>query len=135
MAGNLFNWLKALKIGGSESQRRPGKNKRGTFRSTVRLHLEMLEKRELLAWNLVTNLAPANVDTMLLRSDGTVMAQQSNGANWYQLAPDLAGNYESGTWTTRASMAASRLYYTSQVLQSGNIFVLGRRRDEPRRNL
>jgi hypothetical protein len=125
MASFLLTWLKALRFRGSEIRRRPSKHQRRFLRTSLRPYLETLEKRELLAWNLLTNVAPAGVDTMLLRSDGTVMAQKSGGANWYQLTPDLFGNYVSGTWSSLASMAATRLYYASDVLPSGNIFVLG----------
>lgn len=77
-------------------------------------------------WMPLTNLAPNGVETMLLLPDGTVMAEGS-GPNtaWYKLTPDSTGSYINGTWTTLASMHYSRLYYSSDVLTNGNVFVAG----------
>jgi len=61
---------------------------------------------------------------MLLLSDGTVLA--ANGGNaWYRLTPDLHGSYVNGTWTTVAAMHDTRLYYSSDVLTNGRVFVAG----------
>jgi hypothetical protein len=110
-------------------QNRPRKNKWNPGRrgghATARLRLEDLEARLLLAWNLLSHNAPGNVDTMLVRADGAIMAQQSGGRAWYQLTPDAIGNYTNGSWTNLGSMTNSRLYYASDVLPSGNVFVLG----------
>jgi hypothetical protein len=80
-------------------------------------------------WTSLAHTAPAGVNTMLLLSDGTVMAASSTGgngsANWYRLTPDIHGSYVNGTWTTLASMVDSRLYYASQVLTNGRVFVAG----------
>jgi hypothetical protein len=77
------------------------------------------------SWTALANLAPGNVETMLLLSDGTVMAQNGGGTGWYRLTPDSTGHYVNGTWTTRASMTYSRLYYASQVLKDGRMFIAG----------
>jgi hypothetical protein len=61
---------------------------------------------------------------MLLLPDGTVMAADG-GNSWFRLTPDLNGNYVNGSWTTLASMHDSRLYYSSQVLRDGRVFVAG----------
>src|SRR5436190_8768576 len=77
-------------------------------------------------WTRLTALAPDAVGTMLLLTDGTVMAQGANpGSNWMQLAPDRAGSYIDGTWSHLASMSMPRLYFASHVLPSGNVWVLG----------
>ena len=76
-------------------------------------------------WTFVTTPAPDNISLMLLLSDGTVMCQQSLGTNWYRLTPDTNGSYANGTWTTNAPMHDSRLYFQSQVLRDGRVFVSG----------
>ena len=79
-------------------------------------------------WLPVTNQAPNDIDTMLLLSDGTVMATSGEpgpGNVWYRLTPDATGSYANGTWSTLASMHYGRLYYSSQVLQNGKVFVAG----------
>ena len=44
---------------------------------------------------------------------------------WYQVTPDATGSYVNGTWTQLASMNVSRLFFGSDVLPSGNVFVVG----------
>lgn len=75
-------------------------------------------------WVSLANQAPGGVDTMLLLSDGTVMAADGNNS-WYRLTPDSHGSYANGTWTTLASMHDTRLYYSSQVLTNGRVFIAG----------
>jgi len=67
---------------------------------------------------------------MLLLSDGTVMAKGTAGGGgignaWYKLTPDANGSYVNGTWSTRAPMQDTRLWFSSQVLQDGRVFVAG----------
>src|SRR5437016_7527608 len=77
-------------------------------------------------WTPLAHNAPGSVDLMLLLSDGTVMAQQSGvSSNWYRLTPDIHGSYINGTWTTLAAMHDARLYFSSQVLKDGRVFVAG----------
>ncbi len=82
-------------------------------------------------WSAVANLAPDNIDTMLLLPDGTVMAASGEPNNghignaWYRLTPDTNGNYLNGTWTTLAPMQYTRLYYSSEVLTSGKVLIAG----------
>ena len=62
---------------------------------------------------------------MLLLPDGTVMAANSDESNaWYRLTP-IHGGYVTGTWTTLAAMHDTRLYYSSEVLTNGQVFVAG----------
>ena len=75
---------------------------------------------------------------MLLLSDGTVMAQdgslsdQNNpdSTRWYQLTPGPGGSYRAGTWKNLASMASPRLYFASDVLPNGDVFVAGGEYDQ-----
>lgn len=77
------------------------------------------------SWMNLANTAPGGVETMLLLSDGTVMAQNGGGTGWYRLTPDSTGSYINGNWTTLASMHYTRLYYSSDVLEDGRVFVAG----------
>ncbi len=77
-------------------------------------------------WTALTNLAPASISTMMLLSDGTVMAQSGGTSRaWYRLTPDASGSYVNGTWSTLAPMGLERLYFTSDVLTDGRVFVVG----------
>jgi hypothetical protein len=95
-----------------------------------RLTVETLEDRTLLTgtWSGLANLAPAGTGTLMLLSDGTVMVQgPDNGTTntWYKLTPNSSGSYVNWTWSSRASMHVSRLYYGSVVLPDGRVFVVG----------
>jgi hypothetical protein len=83
-------------------------------------------------WTPLTNLAPGQSGgLMLLLSDGTVMAKSSSGdingvgATWNKLTPDIHGSYINGTWSAMAPMAKTRLYFSSQVLKDGRVYVAG----------
>ena len=79
------------------------------------------------SWTPLTNPPPSqSVGTMLLMTDGTVFAQNGDDLQrWLKLAPDAHGSYANGTWTTLAPMSIPRLYFTSDVLQDGRVWVLG----------
>ena len=82
-------------------------------------------------WTALNNQAPNNIDTMLLLSDGTVIGTDGTtpdggiGYNWYRLTPDSQGSYVNGSWSNLAPMNYTRLYYSSQVLKDGRLFVAG----------
>jgi hypothetical protein len=106
--------------------RRP--HRRGTLPTRPRPRLEELEDRNLLSgfWTPLTNLAPSSTGTMMLLTDGTVMAQGGGQTNqWHRLTPDSSGSYVNGTWSNQASMNFSRLYLASNVLTDGRVLVLG----------
>ena len=101
-------------------------------RSAPPLQVEPLEERKLLSsgsWRELANPAPAQIGTMLLLSDGTVMAQGGGGRqvsnSWYGLMPNTKGSYTDGVWTTLASMHTARLFYASDVLPNGDVFLAG----------
>jgi len=75
-------------------------------------------------WAPLLHSAPSGLSNGLLLSDGSVMCGDGN-QNWYRLTPDIHGSYLNGTWTTLAAMHDTRLYYASQVLTNGNVFVCG----------
>ena len=83
-------------------------------------------------WTSLTSAAPsASGGLMLLLSDGTVMAKSFIGGAdgygnlWNKLTPDINGSYINGTWTTLAPMHDTRLYFSSQVLKDGRVYVAG----------
>jgi hypothetical protein len=93
-----------------------------------RLYLEKLEDRVVPAgtWTALNSVAPQAIGTMMMLSDGTVMAQGAGQTNaWYKLTPNAAGSYAAGTWSTRASMSVTRLYFGSNILPDGRVFVIG----------
>jgi alpha-tubulin suppressor-like RCC1 family protein len=78
------------------------------------------------AWTPLVRTAPGSIGLMMLLSDGTVLAMDSStSAACYRLTPDSTGSYVNGTWTTLGSMNSTRLYYSSQVLKDGRVFVAG----------
>jgi hypothetical protein len=109
-------WLKA-------ANRKPGASRRNPRRPP---QVEALEERTLLtgSWTPLNNLAPSVAGTMMLLSDGTVMAQGGD-TTWYKLTPDSSGGYVNGTWTQLASMNVARLYFASNVLRDGRVFLVG----------
>jgi hypothetical protein len=95
--------------------------------------VEQLETRLVPAgsWAHLANVVPAGIGTMMLLTDGSVMAQQAASVNdvsnrWYKLTPGSDGQYAtSGTWTTVASMNLPRRFYGSNVLKDGRVLVVG----------
>jgi len=78
-------------------------------------------------WTQLVNLAPSGAGTMILLTDGTVMVQEADHIHWMRLTPDIHGSYVNGSWTANATsqMTTQRLYFSSNVLPNGNVFVLG----------
>ena len=118
-------WLNSLR-----RLRTPQASRRSRAARTSRLMaMEPLEGRMLLASNWTAVSAPPNsVGTMMLLTDGTVMAQEAGVTNvWYRLTPNSSGSYSNGTWSTTsiANMGTQRLYFASNVLANGNVFVMG----------
>jgi len=81
-------------------------------------------------WHPLSTLSPySSGGVMLLLSDGTVMAKTNggggNGNIWVKLTPDIHGSYVNGTWSTLAPMANDRLYFSSEILKDGRVYVAG----------
>jgi hypothetical protein len=78
-------------------------------------------------WQLVTTPAPTPyLDIMLLMPDGSVMMLSANdNQTWVKLTPDIHGSYVNGTWSTVGKMNIPRLYFASQVLQDGRVWITG----------
>jgi hypothetical protein len=79
------------------------------------------------SWTRLANRPPGgSVINMLLLTDGTVITQSGDdGQHWFKLTPDAHGSYVNGTWTTLAPMSFPRLYFTTNVLQDGRVWLLG----------
>ncbi len=137
-SGWLRNWRDARSsLSGSQSRR----GRHAGVRRGPRVHglvLESLEPRTLLTGTWTHLAAPLgaapggtavdNAQTMVLESDGTVMVQgggDSPATAWYKLTPDGNGNYVNGTWSNLKAMNVGRLFYATNVLQDGRVFVVG----------
>jgi hypothetical protein len=79
------------------------------------------------SWTALKNPPPGgSVINMLLLSDGTVLTQSGDdGQHWFKLTPDAHGSYVNGTWTMTAPMSFPRLYFATNVLQDGRVWLLG----------
>src|SRR5580658_3864284 len=75
-------------------------------------------------WTAINNPPPSGLQMGLLMSDGTVICPDG-GTDWYRLTPDIHGSYVNGTWTQIASMNYNRLFFSTQVLTNGNVYVAG----------
>lgn len=102
------------------------------FLTTLFLSFNLIKAQG--TWTPLTNQSPDwNAGVMLLLSDGTVIAKTvyatgdttQYGVVWDRLIPDSLGSYINGTWSTIAPMHKSRLYFASQVLKDGRVFVAG----------
>jgi len=94
--------------------------------------LAILQTRAQGVWSAVSTLAPdTNGGGMLLLSDGSVLVKSSSGGGdgigsiYNKLTPDIHGSYANGTWSTIAPMYNTRLYYSSDVLRDGRVYVAG----------
>lgn len=78
-------------------------------------------------WKQLVNPNPQFANgTMVLLTDGTVMVESGNDSqSWTKLTPDSKGSYVNGTWSNVAKMGRARLYFGSNVLPDGRLFVIG----------
>lgn len=89
--------------------------------------LALMPAAQAATWTQLTH-APANsIETMLLLTDGTVVAHSFDnpGNIWVKLTPAANGSYVDGTWSSIAPMGTNRLYFASHVTPDGNVWVLG----------
>jgi hypothetical protein len=93
---------------------------------TIALALAGIASAQTGTWTPVATNAPSSVGLLLLLSDGSVMAAGAGtSSTWFKLTPDATGSYVDGTWTQLASMHDTRLYYQTQVLRDGRVYVSG----------
>jgi hypothetical protein len=81
-------------------------------------------------WTPLTTAPPIGVNNCLLLSDGTVLAM-NGGGQCAKLTPDVHGSYINGTWTLLQTMNSSRLFFASDLLTNGNVFVAGGEYGDP----
>ncbi|MGA7224008.1 MAG: kelch repeat-containing protein [Candidatus Acidiferrales bacterium] len=62
---------------------------------------------------------------MIQATDGSILVQSYDGQSWMKLTPDAKGSYINGTWSTLATEPVARLYFASQILPDGRLFVAG----------
>jgi hypothetical protein len=80
---------------------------------------------------VVANAPHPNQGVMILLTDGTVICKSTGGINdgygnvFDKLTPDINGSYANGTWSSIAGMHDTRLYFSSQVLMDGRLYVAG----------
>jgi len=75
-------------------------------------------------WSALTHPPPAGLNNSLLLGDGTVICGDG-GSGWYRLTPDIHGSYVNGTWSVLAATHYTRLFYSSQVMTNGSVYVAG----------
>ena len=83
-------------------------------------------------WKSVANIPSAlNPDTMILLTDGSLFVHHAYGNQFYILAPDSQGRYESGSWTGPYRMANTRQFFASGVLKDARVFAIGGQYSDP----
>jgi hypothetical protein len=82
-------------------------------------------------WAPLATTAPHyNSGVMLLLTDGSVICKTSSGGTsygtrWDRLKPNANGSYVNGTWSTLPAMSNERLYFSTQVLNDGRVYLAG----------
>ncbi len=76
-------------------------------------------------WTLLTNQPSVQVYQLRLLTDGTIMAQSGDEQSWLRFTPDATGSYINGAWTALAAMPTKRFSFASEVLQNGQVVVIG----------
>ncbi len=91
------------------------------------LYLAFPSRTVAASWTRLTNIAPGGAGVMLQLTDGTIMIQKDSTQNWMRLTPDIHGSYSNGVWTSNPinPMSFARLYFASQVLPDGRVWILG----------
>lgn len=75
-------------------------------------------------WTPLASSPPSGINNCMLLSDGTVLGMNGDGG-CVKLTPDIHGGYINGTWSTMSTMNQSRLFFASQLLTNGNLWVAG----------
>jgi hypothetical protein len=75
-------------------------------------------------WTPMTATPPIAVCQMRVLGDGTILAMSPSGQS-ARLTPDIHGSYLNGTWTFLSTANWPRLYFSSETLTNGNVYVAG----------
>jgi len=78
-------------------------------------------------WTALKNQPTFAPNDALLLTDGRVIVQDTNAADWWVLTPDNTGNYVNGTWSKIASLQSGYqpLYHTAAILPDGRLVIQG----------
>ena len=83
-------------------------------------------------WQTIPAQCPnASGGGLMLLSDGTVLCKSEAGGTdgigniWNRLTPNSVGSYVGGSWSAIAAMQNTRLYFSSQLLMDGRMYVAG----------
>jgi hypothetical protein len=89
-------------------------------------------------WHALNNQPSFKADTMLLLTDGRVMAHVAGSSAWWALSPDDTGSYQNGSWSQLTSLPDSKnipaskggptyapSFFASAVFADGTVFVAG----------
>jgi hypothetical protein len=124
-------------LGGRWRRLRRGLPRVGEACPARRPQVEQLEARNLMTatgtWTPLTNLVPVTdpindgPGTMTMLPNGSILIQRYvPGDNFFLLSPDGNGSYVNGSFSQNvAPMSTQRLYYSSNLLPNGKLFVLG----------
>ncbi len=74
-------------------------------------------------WSPAPNQADLYIGTVVLLTDGTLLAQDNSTVNWWRLCPTQAGDYAGGTWVQTAPAHRPRQFFASAVLADGRVLV------------
>ena len=86
--------------------------------------LAQCESKAAGTWTALASAPPIGVNHAMVLSDGSILTDNGDG-NCCRLTPDSHGSYRNGTWTRLASMNYSRMFFASEMLTNGNVFVAG----------
>jgi hypothetical protein len=101
--------------------------KTATFTALLLLTTASATAATATGWTPLVNRPSVNsIQLMVLMTDGSVMVHTFDDIQtWVKLTPDAKGSYINGKWQTLGKMITPRLYFASQVLQNGNLWVMG----------
>lgn len=104
------------------------KDRTGALASCVVIAIAMLAMMPLKSvagsWTALANSPPVSVNEALVLSDGSILTDNGSG-QCARLTPDIHGSYVNGTWTQLSSMNFSRLFFSTEMLTNGTVFVAG----------
>jgi hypothetical protein len=75
-------------------------------------------------WTALNNAPPTSVNSALVLSDGTILTDDGSG-DINRLTPDSHGSYINGTWTRLNPMINPRMFFSTEMMTNGNVFVAG----------
>jgi Abnormal spindle-like microcephaly-assoc'd, ASPM-SPD-2-Hydin/Kelch motif len=79
------------------------------------------------SWKSLSGVPSFSPDTMLLMTDGSILIHDAYEANWYRLAPDSKGRYDTAgvSWSGPFAMANTRQFFGSGIVKDGRVYAVG----------